>query len=48
MFGKKEKRSLIAAVLSFAVCISDIMNKFVMCGRSVEYVLGQPFSTLHW
>ena len=27
-----------------SICISDVMNMAVMCGKSVTYITGQPFS----
>ena len=45
---KAENTTVSAANLCPGVCSSDVVNKASACGRSTKYVMGQPFSALHW
>ena len=50
MFERRENIAVLsAAILCLAVCVCDVMNKVGMCcGRSVGYIMIQPFSALKW
>lgn len=41
MFEKCKNTAMSAATLCLVVC--DVMNKAIMCGRSVCYAMSQPF-----
>ena len=32
-----------AAILHKVVCVSYVMNKAGICGKSIDYIMGQPF-----
>ena len=36
-----------AAILCQAACISDIINKTEMCGKSIKYIRSQTFSSVN-
>ena len=48
MFESCKNMTTNAAVLCPAVLISDVMNKAGLCGKSIKYIMSQPFSALHW
>ena len=48
MFESRENTTVSAAFLCKAVCISDVINKADMCGKSIAYVTSQPFSAHDW
>lgn len=45
---KVMKITLSAVILCPAMCTSDVMNRAGRCGKSIQHLVSQPFSALHW